>query len=53
VSTDILASLRWQLPADERGLEILREGGLQWYFPADYPQRIDDIVLEKVRAAEP
>jgi len=51
VSTDILASLRWQLPADERGLEILREGGLQWFFPADYPQRIDDIVLEKVRAA--
>jgi len=26
-------------------------GGLQWFFPADYPQRIDDIVLEKVRAA--
>ncbi|MHC4140780.1 MAG: alpha/beta hydrolase [Planctomycetota bacterium] len=51
VSTDILASLRWQLPADQRGLELLREGGRQWFFPADYPQRIDDLVLEKVRAA--
>jgi esterase/lipase superfamily enzyme len=51
VSTDILASLRWQLPADERGLELLREGGRQWFFPADYPQRIDDFVLERIRSA--
>ncbi|MHC4776240.1 MAG: hypothetical protein ACYTBR_13380, partial [Planctomycetota bacterium] len=51
VSTDILASLRWQLPADQRGLELLREGGRQWFFPGDYPQRIDDLVLEKIRAA--
>jgi esterase/lipase superfamily enzyme len=50
VSTDILASLRWQLPADQRGLELLREGGRQWFFPADYPQRIDDIVLARIRA---
>ena len=49
VSTDILASLRWQLPADQRGLKLLKEGGRQWYFPGDYPQRIDDIVLTRIR----
>ncbi|MHC5006658.1 MAG: alpha/beta hydrolase [Planctomycetota bacterium] len=52
VSTDILASLRWQLPADKRGLEIVREGGRQWFFPADYPQRIDDLVLERIRSLQ-
>jgi esterase/lipase superfamily enzyme len=51
VSTDILASLRWQLPADARGLEIVREGGRQWYFPADYPQRIESIVLTRIESA--
>jgi esterase/lipase superfamily enzyme len=45
VSTDILASLRWQLPADRRGLELREAGRLQWYFPGDYPQRIVQIVL--------
>jgi esterase/lipase superfamily enzyme len=51
VSTDVLASLRWQLPADRRGLEIVREGGRQWYFPPDYPQRIEEIVVARIREA--
>ena len=50
VATDVLASFRWSIPADGRGLA--RVGDEQtWYFPNDYPQRITDLVV-RVRSGD-
>ncbi len=43
VATDVLASFRWDVQPDVRGLERI-EGKPTWYFPNDYPQRITDLV---------
>ncbi len=48
VATDVLASFRWSIPAQERGLARVGDGQT-WYFPNDYPQRITDLVV-RVRA---
>jgi len=44
VATDVLASFRWSIPADMRGLARI-EDSQTWYFPNDYPQRITDLVV--------
>jgi esterase/lipase superfamily enzyme len=43
VSTDVLASLRFDLRPDQRGL-VLKDEKEQWYFPEDYPNRIVEAV---------
>jgi hypothetical protein len=43
VSTDVLISLRADVPPDRRGLKWI-EGTRSWYFPNDYPQRVADMV---------
>ncbi len=50
VATDVLASFRWSVPAEVRGLA--RVGDEQtWYFPNDYPQRITELVV-RVRSGD-
>ena len=44
VATDVLASFRWSIPAEMRGLARV-EDEQTWYFPNDYPQRITDLVV--------
>ena len=50
VATDVLASFRWSIPAEERGLARVGDGQT-WYFPNDYPQRITDLVV-RVRSGD-
>src|SRR5207253_11465390 len=39
IMTDLLVILRWQIPADQRGL--YRKPGLaRWFFPKDYPEKV-------------
>ena len=45
ISSDVLASLRFYLPPEERGLARMEDKPV-WYFPADYPQRIAEIAVE-------
>jgi esterase/lipase superfamily enzyme len=44
VATDVLASFRWSIPAETRGLARVKDIET-WYFPNDYPQRITDLVV--------
>ena len=44
VATDVLASFRWSIPAQDRGLARVGDGQT-WYFPNDYPQRITALVV--------
>jgi len=52
VLTDLLAVLRWQIRADQRGL-VQKPGRARWYFPKDYPTRINAAVHELVAASAP
>jgi esterase/lipase superfamily enzyme len=55
VLTDILVTLRWQLSAEQRGLER-KPGGVRWQFPRDYPDRALRAVYDAHRShqnAEP
>lgn len=45
VATDVLASFRWNISADVRGLARVGDDSQTWYFPNDYPQRITDMVV--------
>lgn len=45
VSTDMLASLVWNLPPEQRGL-ARKEGRYAYHFPADYPRRIHRLILD-------
>lgn len=46
VLTEVLASMVWDLPPDERGL-VRDEGQHVYHFPPDYPDRIVKIILER------
>lgn len=48
VSSDILTTLIWQLPPDQRGL-VRVPGKYVWTFPKDYPDRVHTFVTEQVR----
>lgn len=50
VATDVLASWRWDVPAEVRGLARV-EGRQTWYFPNDYPQRIT-VLVQRIMAGE-
>ncbi len=50
VATDVLASWRWDVPAEVRGL-VRIEGRQTWYFPNDYPQRIT-VLVQRIMAGE-
>ena len=45
VMTDILVSFRWQISPNKRGL-FHKPGMSRWYFPADYPQKVTDAVMQ-------
>ena len=43
IMTDLLVTLRWQIPAAERGL-VQKPGMARWFFPKDYPARVYEAV---------
>ena len=43
IMTDLLVTLRWQVGAKERGL-VRKPGLARWFFPRDYPTRINEAV---------
>lgn len=45
ILTDLLVTLRYQLPAADRGL-VRRPGKPGWYFPRDYPTRVYSALLK-------
>ena len=47
VSSDILCTLVWQVPPDQRGL-VRIPGRFGWTFPDDYPDRVHEIVSKQV-----
>ena len=53
VSTDVLVQLLFNARPEERGLAVFDEEGTArvWYFPPDYPQRVQDAIDRlKIRA---
>jgi esterase/lipase superfamily enzyme len=45
IMTDLLVMLRWQVAAAERGL-VQKPGLARWFFPKDYPKRINEAVQQ-------
>ena len=43
IMTDLIVMLRWQVGAEERGL-VQKPGRARWFFPKDYPTRINRAV---------
>jgi len=43
IMTDLIVMLRWQVGAEERGL-VQKPGRARWFFPKDYPTRINGAV---------
>jgi len=43
IMTDLMVMLRWQVAAAERGL-IQKPGLARWFFPKDYPKRINEAI---------
>jgi len=48
ISSDILMTLIWQLPPDQRGL-VQISGRHAWTFPSDYPDRVHQVLTEQIR----
>jgi esterase/lipase superfamily enzyme len=48
VSSDVLTTLIWQLPPEQRGLVRVPDKW-RWTFPPDYPQRVRAVVSEEMR----
>ena len=48
VSSDVLTTLIWQLPPEQRGLVPVPDKW-RWTFPPDYPQRVRAVVSEEMR----
>lgn len=43
IMTDLMVMLRWQVTAEQRGL-VRKPGLARWFFPKDYPKRIDEAI---------
>ncbi|MHC4551822.1 MAG: hypothetical protein ACYSUT_03510 [Planctomycetota bacterium] len=49
--TEVLAALAWNLPPGQRGL-AREEGKKTYHFPADYPERITNLIVERNKAKD-